>query len=202
MATFTTTFSNAISSNGINSFNTVLATARTGSNLGVSFFLNTLNAGMSYSYDGANYTIVRNFFHFDTSSIPTNATIISAFLRLPGTNTHFNNTNTDTIVIVESTVSTNTTIATSDWTNFNTTTLGSLALASYNQAANNDLALNATGLTKVVKGGYSKFAIVTSNDIAATTPTGYNNATATNTGLILSVTYSVPEVLSGDFKFL
>lgn len=195
----TDTFSNAIATNGINSFNTSKATARTGSGLGTGFFLNTLNAGMSYSFDSTNYTITRNFFHFDTSSIPDNATIVSAFLRLPGTNTHFNNANTDTLVVVQSTVSTDTTIATSDWTNFNTTTLGSLALASYNQAGNNDITINSTGLALINLSGYTKFAIVTAGDIANTTPTGFDNATATNTGLILSVTYTTP---GGGFIFI
>lgn len=204
MAVVTATFTNEIGGggNGINSFDTVLATARTGSNLGVATYLNTLNAGMSYSFDSTNYTIVRNFFHFDISSIPTTAVIVSAFLRLPGTNTSNNNTDTDTLNVVKSTIASNTVVATSDWTNFDTTVFGSLAFASYNNAANNDIAINATGLTylQTVVGSHAKLAVVTAKDIAAATPTGYNNQTANPTGLLLSVTYQTTD--EGDYSYL
>lgn len=196
MAQTTVTFTNEITSGkSINSFNSVLATARTGSSLGVNNLLNTLAGGNSYSYDGANYTITRNWFHYNITSVPTNATVISAFLRLPGTSTHNANTNSDTITILQSTVTSNDTLATSDWTKYGSTSFGTLAFASYNNAANNDIALNASGISYLqsVVGGHAKFAIRTANDIAATTPTGYNVETANYTGQLLSITYSTPD---------
>lgn len=196
MGQITTTFTNEITSGkSINSFNGTYATARSGSNLGVNNLLNTVNGGTSYSYDGANYTFTRNWFHYDITSIPANATIISAFFRLPGTNTHNANTNTDTLTVVKSTVSSNDTLATSDWTNFDTTSFGTLAFASYNNAANNDITINATGIAylQTVVAGHAKLAVVTSRDLSNSTPTGFNVETANYTGQILSITYSIPE---------
>jgi len=205
MSQITVTFTNAIATFGLtNGASSNYATAH-GGNTPSNFNDNDVaNGGVRNNYDGSNYGFDRNFFHFDISSIPANATIVSAFFRLPGTNTSNNNVDSDTIGIYQSTVSTNTSVASGDWTNFGATLLGSLAMASYNNAGNNDMALNSSGLAllQAAIGGYAKLMLMTTKDHGATQPTGKNNQTFTTTGLLLSVTYSIPDILSGDFKFL
>lgn len=154
---------------------------------------NVNTAGFSNTFDGTNYAIDRFFFHFDITSIPTNATIVSAFLRVVGTNTTNTNVDSDSVTIVQSTVTSNTTIVQGDWTNIGSTSYGSLAFASYNNAGNNDITLNATGVAAIQSalGGHVKMGGRTAKDISNTTPSGANQQTFSGTGL-LSVTYTVP----------
>lgn len=187
----TQTFTNAISIFGMNSVaNTTYATAHA-SALGVNNVNDQSVGGVANSID-INYFFYRFWFHFDTSAIPTGSSIISAFLRLPGTSTSNNNANSDTIGIYQSTVSSNTSLTTGDWSNYGSTLLGSLAMASFNNAGNNDIALNDSGIALISDSGYSKFMIMTTQDHASTPPTGKNNQTFSTTGLVLSVTFSPP----------
>lgn len=184
-------FSNAIATFGMgNGANNNYATAHAGNTPVLNNFNDTAGVGIKNQFDGANYNFFRFWLHFDTSSIPDNAVIVSAFLRLPGTATAFTNANSDSIGVYSSTVTTDTTIADTDWTKFGATLLGSVALASYNQAGNNDIALNASGLALINLTGYTKLMVMTTQDHAATVPTGTNNVTFNATGLILSVTYT------------
>lgn len=197
----TDTFTNAIASHVLTSgADSTYATAHAGNSPTVG---NTTtgagNGAGRNNFDSSNYVFARHFFHFDTSAIPNDATIVSAFLRIPGENSSNNNVDSDTIGIYASTVSTDTTIAAGDWLNWGATLLGSLAMASYNNAANNDIALNASGLALISLTGYTKIMVMSTQDHAATQPTGLNNQTYTTTGLLLSVTYTTPA--GGFFAF-
>lgn len=189
----TKTFTNVLSDSEFglgNTASTIYATAHGGNSPGFDTSFNSANGGAGRNnFDGTNYAFARYFFHFDTSHLG-NVKIDSAFLRLPGTNTSNNNVDTDTIAIYQSTVSTDTSISTGDWLNWGSTLLGSLAMGSYNNAGNNDIALNASGIALVNPKGYTKIMVMSLKDHAATPPTGKNNQTFTTTGLILSVNYS------------
>ena len=191
MAQATVTFNNAIATIGIRSgASSSFATVRdTGNALNVGDHQDDSEEGISCDYDGANYSIDRFFFHFDTSSIPDGATILSAFLRIVGTSTTNVNTDSDSIQIVASTVTSNDTLATSDWGNLGSTEWGILAFASYNNAGNNDISLNVTGLANISLTGVTKLAIRSKRDTDNSAPTSPgNNETFSGTGL-LSVTY-------------
>jgi len=203
MGQITATFTNTVSTNMINSTSAVsYAAAHAGAGLSVNNFANVAGGGFRHSLSGPNYVIDRYFFHFDTSSIPENATIVSAFLRILGSNTSSANADSDGITLVASTVTSDTTLATSDWANIGATQfITALTFASFNTTGNNDLTLNASGLAAIVLNAHSKFAIITSRDLSSSAPTGLNNQTFDQSGTLLSVTYSVPDA-SGDFKFI
>lgn len=186
------TFTNALTNFGLDSgANSTYATAHAGPSVSLNNFNDTAGVGIRNTFN-TNYTFDRYWFHFDTSSLPDNATVTSAFLRLPGTATTNNNADTDTIGIYQSTVVSDTLLAITDWTNWGATLLGSLAFGSYNNAGNNDIALNASGIALVSLSGYTKLMVMTTKDHAATPPTGLNNETFSSTGLLLSVTYTTP----------
>lgn len=187
----TQTFTNAIATFGMNSVaSSTYATAHATA-LGVNNVNDQSVGGIANSLS-VNYFFYRFWFHFDTSAIPTGSSIISAFLRLPGTSTSNNNTNSDTIGVYQSTVSSNTSLTTGDWNNYGSTLLGSIAMASYNSSGNNDIALNSSGIALISDSGYTKIMCMTTQDHASTPPTGYNNQTFSTTGLVLSVTFSPP----------
>lgn len=194
----TLTFTNAIDPMAIlSAANGTWATVRDAA-AGVSAassWVDTSGVGLGADFDSTNYRIARGFFHFNTASIPDNATITSAFIRLPGTSTRFVNTNTTTLDIVASTVVSNTVLADTDFDLRGTTVWGELLLSAWNQAGNNDIPLNATGLSNISLSGYSKFAITNSRDTDNSAPTGANSVTFDTTAAnqILSVTYTVPE---------
>lgn len=205
MAQITETFNNALSEIGLRYYGNNFTNVRNGSAtlaFGAPYNIQNISAGgIDTSWDTANYSIDRLWFHFNTSTIPDNATIVSAFLRLPGTSTSFSNVNTLTAHIVASTVVSDTTLGTdgAQWGNVGTTSFGSKTFASWNQSADNDISLNATGLAALSLSAYSKLAIRTSRDIDNSAPTGFNYCTFSGGG-VLSVTYTVPD--EGGYFFL
>jgi hypothetical protein len=202
----TDTFGNALNEMGmLGTATSVWADARneTSGNLG-SFWMNTSGAGLGAQWDGANYRIQRAWFHYDTASIPDNViSKDSAFIRLPGTTTNFENGNTTTFDIVQSTVVSDDTLVSGDFDLRGTTVWGELALSSWNQSGNNDVPFNATGLGNISHTGYSKFAMTNSRDTDNSAPTAENNATfdPTEANQLLSVTYTMPEV-GGGFIYM
>lgn len=193
----TDTFSNGIDPMSIlSASNAVWATVR-GAASGAStsnVWVDTAACGQHADFDGANYRICRAWFHFNTASIPNDATISSAFIRLVGTSTAFANANTTTADIVASTVVSDTALADADFDLRGTTVWGEIALASWNQAGNNDLTFNATGLSNISLTGYSKFAMTNSRDTDNSAPTGLNRVSFDDdpANQIFSVTYTVP----------
>ena len=158
-----------------------------------SSWVDTAGVGLGADFDGANYRIVRGWFSFNIS-LPSNATVTSSFLRLSGTSTRFTNANTSSLNIVQSTVVSDTVLATGDFDLRGTTSWGDLALSSWSQAGNNDIALNATGISNIPLSGYFKIAVTNSRDTSNTAPTGINSVTfdPTTSNQILSITYTVP----------
>lgn len=197
MATFTTTFAD-LGLSGINSGGSgVYATVRSGNNLGVD---GAATGSVFNSFDGANYTITRRFLTFDTSSLPDNATVISAFIRFPGAGTKVD-TNSESIQIVSATHSADQPV-TGDFGNVGSSQLGTVAISAWSDSANNDITLSAGGIAIISVSAKSKFGVRTSGDIGNSAPTNPGNrGQFTTSSVILSVTYSTPELL-GDFKFI
>lgn len=120
----------------------------------------------------------RSIFHFDTSSIGASMTISSATLSFWGTAKADNYS--QSIHIVQGLVTSNTTIAASDYAlaKFGSTSFASMTIASFNAGgAYNDFSLNSNGLSNINKTGISKFAGMASGDLNNVEPTW---ASATN----------------------
>ncbi|MHA1742729.1 MAG: LamG-like jellyroll fold domain-containing protein, partial [Candidatus Heimdallarchaeota archaeon] len=121
--------------------------------------------GQTYFTDTHFYRVFRTFLKFDTSSIPTSATVSSASLKLycyaKYLGVHFQ------IKVLRWTG--DTPIDSRDLVKYSTaTTYGSLSTTSL------ILDWNSIGIVSsaIVKGGYTKFALLSSRDLSATAPTG------------------------------
>lgn len=124
-----------------------------------------------YLYLG-NYTLGRNAFLFDTSSIPDTDTISAATLSLYG-HADKDDGDTQTVKIVTCTPASNSTISTDDYDQFGTTLQSDTAIRLNVWAvAYNDFPLNATGIASISKTGITKFASRLNLDIENTAPTG------------------------------
>lgn len=100
-------------------------------------------------------TLYRGFILFDTSSLPDDATLVSATLSLYGFS--FSNTlGSDDLHVTSSSPASSTALATGDFGNIGRTSFGSLSYASATTSAYNDISLNSTGLATVSKTGITK----------------------------------------------
>lgn len=189
MAQFTVTF-NDITGGDIRSHNATFSTARTGSNLATHNPTSQLYSGKT----AGEYYIDRDFVRFATGTIPDNATIVSAFIRINGSLGADNNS--QSVHIVGSTGAD--TITTADWANVGTTDFGSKTFASF-ITGNNDITLNATGLSNISLTGDTKFALRGTMDLVNSAVEGANYILSTDP-MVLSVTYTTPD--DGGFFFM
>lgn len=182
----TVTF-NDITGGDIRSHNATFSTARSGSNLA------TFNPTMQL-YSGktaGEYFIDRDFCRFATSSLPDTAIIISAFIRINGSKGDDNNS--QSVHVVSSTGAD--TITTADWANVGSTDFGNKTFTSF-ITGNNDIDLNATGLSNIVLTGDTKFALRGTMDLNNSAVEGTNFILSTDP-IVLSVTYTLPTSNSG-----
>lgn len=99
----------------------------------------------------------RTIYTFDTSSIPTSATIISATLSLYGTDKNNSLGGSPEIDIVGATPASTDTLVGSDYAQLGSTVFASKTYADWSTSSYNDFTLNASGLANITKGGISKF---------------------------------------------
>lgn len=185
----TVTFNDAANVD-LRSHNAVWATARGGSNL-ASYEIQQLYCG----YTGTEYYIDRLYLLFATATLPDDAIIASAFIRIPGS--LGGNPNSQSVHIVASTAEDSPT--TGDWADVGSVDWGNNGMGNFS-GGNLDINLNATGLTNISKTGNSKFALVATGDLNNSGPAAANYITITGT-VILSITYDLP-VKNGHFQFL
>lgn len=192
-------------------------------------FVHDATTGTGLDSSTTNYMVVRNAkisinwwinrcpVFFDSSSLGSGAAKTAGTLSL-----YFDDRDdsaeADSVSIVTSSISSNTTYATSDYASFGTTKQASdIAIGSLSLPAYNDFTLNATGLGNVSLTGVTKFGLRTAQDISNTAPALRNDAycrTADNTGTSqdpkLVVTYTVliapdkwhPEIQKPIFEIL
>ena len=148
------------------------------------------------------FDLNRYIITFDTSTIPDNATITSAFLRIVGTGKQ--DAHTETINVVGSTPADSTNIAVADYDQLGTTVFGTVAIASFNASGNNDITLNASGLAAISKTGYTNLGLTVTADTTDTAPVsdGFDYITSTKASNLLSVTYSLPTTGGDYFHFM
>lgn len=147
---------------------------------------------VSSDFQSPNYWIDRFFLWFDTSSIPANATVNSAIVKLYFYSTAASNINTITFHLVPATMASNTLVS-GDFNNLTFSSKGSIAYTSISDAAYNNITLDTAAVTL---GSQTKLAVITSRDLNNSAPTGRNERsiqedTEANPP-ILTLDYTVP----------
>ena len=109
----------------------------------------------------------RSIVLFDTSSIPSGATIVSASISATGS-ARVSTLGTTDIVAVSSNPASTSALAASDYSTLGTTSFGSISSASFLPTGINVFTLNASGLSNITKNGISKFGFVLDWDRSGT----------------------------------
>lgn len=128
------------------------------------------------AFSGGTYNIIRGFFPFDTSSLPDGDTIVSASLKLYRDDaiSAFQNDDTTSLEVVQSSQSNSAAIASADIDNVTFVSGGTLPFASTSNGAYAVIPLNATGLAMINKTGDTLLAVITKRDLDNSAPTGIN----------------------------
>lgn len=120
------------------------------------------------------YEIYRYGADFNTASLPDDAVISAATIRVYFIATNASNTDTTTFDIVGFTPADPAAIADGDFDQFGTTVFATVNLASITDAAYNTLTLDATGRANLSVTGYSNFGFRIGRDTIDSAPTGAN----------------------------
>lgn len=150
------------------------------------------------SYGAPTYYLYRVFMPFDTSAIPSDATIVSWSLSLYRYDAGypFYNANSCTLHILPSTQASPTALTTADFDALTFSSKGSKTFASFSNNAYN--AISGTDLTAITKSGYTKFCLTSDRDLNNSAPTGNNALYCQEVGAAnppyLTVTYTVPDL--------
>ncbi len=115
------------------------------------------------NYIGGAYEIWRSYYPHDTSALPDGDNMDSGYLHTYVHNKTDNHSGS--IVIVQSTQASATSLATSDFGNVGGTSFGSKTLASISTGAYTDINLIAAGLAAISKTGYTLLATRQIDDI-------------------------------------
>lgn len=148
------------------------------------------------------YDCSRFFMGFDTSSIPENATITAAKIKVYVVSR--TGTDAETLNVVSMTAGDPTSLVGGDFVNFGTTSFGTLAYGSATTSAYNDISFNASGIAAISTTGTTKLCFRTTRDINNTAPTvdqpggnflaiDHSSASGAANLLKLEVTYTVPD---------
>ncbi|HLD11734.1 MAG TPA: hypothetical protein VJB91_02420, partial [Patescibacteria group bacterium] len=116
-------------------------------------------------YSGGTYTIKRSYLVFDSSSLPDDAVIVSATIRLGGT---WISGSGGELHIVQGTQGA--TLTTSDYPAIGSTSYGSETFTGNFQTKT--ITLNSSGISNISLTGSSYFAVLEDHDLDNTTPTG------------------------------
>ena len=155
------------------------------------------------------WSVVRAWILFDTSSLGASANISSAVLSLAGDAAGVTNADSDTIHIVSSSPASNTGLATTDFTaNIGSTSFANKALSAWVDTAGtyNDFTLDANGIANISKTGISKFGVRLGRDLNNLEPTGTNTfsfrsaefaGTGSDPKLVITYTTSAIKTFNG-----
>ena len=150
------------------------ATVRSAANGDTVDYAATVSEATSRKTTTPSWGNYRSFLPFDTSSLPDDAIIDSAVLSIyitilrqaePSFNIH----------CVETSQADTASLVLADYDNITFTDLGFIHDSSIVLNTYNDITLNATGLTKISKTGFTKIGIITSFDLNNTEPAQSNN---------------------------
>ena len=154
----------------------------------------TLYIGQHKDLITGDYCIYRSFLKFDTSSIPTSATITSAKLKLYGC---IDYSSTDFHIRLTKWTG-DTPIDTGDYLQFDGTLYddGSFSTSSFTTSGYNTITISNYNL--ITKAGYTKIGVLSDRDINGNPPTGneyvmvYSYEKGSGYRPLLNVTYTVP----------
>lgn len=180
-------------------FATIIAGAGnqvTGSSLNATIMGVELDASTTTNQFGFNGRVIMLF---DTSSLPANATVTSAYITIPPVSV-LSNLGGPTLKLVSASPASTSSIVAADYS-----TLGSTAFYSGvpSGSANTDLTLNSSGLANINIGGISKFGGMSAWDLAGSFTGAWNSGTTSNiiwaafssgTFAKLTVTYTQPDL--------
>ncbi len=153
------------------------------------------------------YYIDRGVVFFDTSGLPDTAEISAAALRLYS---GFDDSATDFDLTVVSYTGASP-ITVDDFDAFGTTDFGHMNTSDFAgiEEANDDIALNASGIAAISLTGTTAFGLRSSRDIAATQPTGAEQVNicsrendGTNTAPTLIITYAINVTIAPPAAYL
>lgn len=152
------------------------------------------NSIVTYLASGS-YFVHRGYVSFDTSSIPSDANIVSASIDLHISETAFGNDDVTTIEVVGATQGS--TLTVEDYENIGSVRFASSPLASLSRNSFNTLPLNSNGLGAINRGGITQLGLRIGLDLQGVAPSGVNQFfTALNNsetvGIRLNVTYELP----------
>ena len=158
----------------------------------------TANTALQIRTDRVTPYLWRVFLPFDTSSLPDDATVTAAELRLYRDDAldAFVNADSSSAHIVPSSQASNTALVGEDYDQITRTSEGSITFASTTNGAYS--AITITDLSMISLTGHTKLAVITSHDLNQVQPaTGQNVLTWQNNGganpPILRVTYTTPD---------
>jgi len=121
---------------------------------------------------GGSAVVARSFFAFDTSSIPDDATIDSATFSAYGS-ANYQDTDGKTVVLIETTQSSTSSLVLGDYSKVIKTKLSDTEIALHlSNVAYNNWPLNALGLTKINKTGFTKLGLMGNVDVFSTFTSG------------------------------
>jgi len=141
---------------------------------------------------GSNFTIARGFVSFDTSSIPSSATILSTTLDLFIGAGNFVSQDNTTFEVVSA--SQGPALAKDDWNRVGSTSFASTSVLSLQPNARNLVPLNSSGISAINKGGITQLGLRLGLDLLGQRPNGGNEINTAlvsddRIGIKLKVTY-------------
>ena len=177
----------------VQSTNASWATAKSGGTLAVNYTTGDTSCGNAY-LSGATYVVRRSFFPIDTSALPTGAVISAATFRYYSS--YANDGGYGGQDLIQTSQSSNTTLATADFTSVTFTAGATRVVPIVNQY--NIWTLNLTGRGWISDSGFTKLGIVAGRDFDDAAPTGasqdfnarYFEYTGTGSDPYLSITYT------------
>ncbi len=164
----------------------------------------TANPSSVVYSDAALPLILRGFWAFDTSSLPDNAVISAATLKLYGSAVATGSA--DSVHIVQG--SQGSPVAVGDYSAVGSTSFGSIALSSWSNGAYNSIALDASGIAAISLSGTTKFAARASSDLNNSAPGSqqscaayYSEESGTSKDPVLEVTYTLASTTSDSWAW-
>jgi hypothetical protein len=128
----------------------------------------------SNAFLGTTYYLDKIVANFDTSPIADSDTISSAICSFKHNAASFGNVDSDSISLVDNTITSDVDYVVGDFAKFGTTKLGTdILVSTLSNGVYMDIPLNGTGIAAISKTGVTHFGLRTAKEIANTTPSGH-----------------------------
>ncbi len=150
------------------SVNQTLANIRAGAGTSAQPTATSALVALQSSATTNQYTdLARGILCFDTSSIPDDAIILSATIRLRGIFKQ-NGLGSPDLHITSASPASSANLVSADYGTLGSTSFGSISYASFSDSAYNEIALDSNGLAHISKTGVTSFGVRTSWDLTGT----------------------------------